>query len=136
MEWSNQGIHGQMALNASLSAPSNLVGNSGRCWYFLLRKEPYGGMLIVTGQEPLSMDLSIFIQERVNSTLFPHLMKKFPLYKVWKSFTLFLYPFRYLFIFAYLILCTLENGERMMPEMSMRNFSELEEPQMILMLSL
>ncbi|KHN00710.1 Somatic embryogenesis receptor kinase 1 [Glycine soja] len=38
-------------------------------------------MLIVTGQEPLSMDLSIFIQERVNSTLFPHLMKKFPLYK-------------------------------------------------------
>ncbi|KAH1260562.1 Laccase-15 [Glycine max] len=57
------------------------VHNKGKYDITLHLKEPYDGMLIVTGQEPLSMDLSIFIQERVNSTLFPHLMKKFPLYK-------------------------------------------------------
>ncbi|KAL9317729.1 hypothetical protein ACSQ67_014246 [Phaseolus vulgaris] len=47
---------------------------------FLPKKGLYGGMLIVTGQEPLSMGLSLFIQPRILPTLFPNLMQRFQLY--------------------------------------------------------
>ena len=86
MEWSSQGIHGQMVLNTSLSAPSNQEGGSGRRWFFLQRKGPCGGMLIVTGQEPQFMVLSLSIQESIVPTLFPSLMQRSPSYSVYEKF--------------------------------------------------
>lgn len=74
-----------MVLHTSLSAPSNQEENSDKSWFLLSRKGPCGGMLIVTGQEPLSMGLSLFIQPRIDPTLFPNLMPRFPSYLVRKS---------------------------------------------------
>lgn len=71
-----------MVLSTLLSAPSNQEGNSGKRWSFQKRKEPYGGMLIVIGQEQLSMGLSISTQERIVPSLFPNLMQRYPLYLV------------------------------------------------------
>ena len=87
MEWSSQGIHGQMAQITSRSARFNQGQASHRRWYLVkIRKEPFGGMPIVTGHGPLCTVPSWFCQLKEPPIHFPSLMAKKLLYWVCKYF--------------------------------------------------
>lgn len=78
MEFYSRGIHGQMDRNTSHNALSNLEEDSGKRLYFQPRKGPYGGMLTVTGQGLLFMELLSSTQRLELGTLSLNPMQKCP----------------------------------------------------------
>lgn len=80
MEWNNHDIHGLMVLNLSLNVQSNQEPNLGKGLTFQTRKEPYGGMLIVIGQEPRFMVHLLYVLQIKIIILFLNLLLKFPSY--------------------------------------------------------
>lgn len=78
MEWSNQEIHGLMVRNTSHNVRSSQGLLLRRGWYYRKKKVLYGGTLIVTGRELLSMALFKFTPNVALTTPSQHLIKTSP----------------------------------------------------------